>query len=421
MSDVLQRWLNFLQGDGFAVSVAFAIAAVGAALAVWPVRRLALRLSAIDVPGGRHLHLRPTARLGGLAILLAFWVAWPIGQALLGESRPEVTEQAGSMWAILVVGSFVCALGARDDVRGLSAGKKLLGLAMAGVALVLCDVRVDFFEVPLLGKIALGPWAGLATVAWVVACANAVNLIDGVDGLGSGVTMVSACALALVAFGVGDPGTALGFAVVAGACAGFLLHNREPARIFLGDSGALTLGFVLAALSASGCTKRATAVFLFAGLCALSVPLLDSSQAFSRRFLRGCRGIAPKQLWAGLCAAGVGDREHIHHRLLQRGLSHRQVTRVLSLGTMAPCLLTLSLLPSNAVGWTTVCGAGVAATYVLLRLAALPRSTQVARTESSVEKTVVLPAQPPRTHVDASVEATALEPESVARSSAERP
>jgi UDP-GlcNAc:undecaprenyl-phosphate GlcNAc-1-phosphate transferase len=356
MSEALARWLQFLNGDGMAFVVAVVVAALVAFLAAWPAGLLALRWSAIDVPGGRRIHLRPTARLGGLAILAALWVALPLGLWVLASSRPEAVEQLPALGATLAVATLVCAIGARDDLAHLPAGKKLAAVALAAVLLALLGVRLDFVEVPFVGKVALGPLAIPATVLWVVACTNALNLIDGVDGLGSGVTLVSALALALVAFGVGDPAAALGFGAVAGACGGFLVHNRAPARIFLGDSGALLLGFMLAALSAAGCTKRATAVLLSAGLCALAIPLLDLTQAFARRFRRALRGFGPASILAAIKATGVADKEHIHHRLLVRGLTHRQVARAISLVAAVPSLLGLLLLPSIETGWATLCG-----------------------------------------------------------------
>jgi hypothetical protein len=178
---------------------------------------------------------------------------------------------------------------------------------------------------------------------------------------------------------------------LAGACAGFLLHNREPARIFLGDSGSLLLGYLLAAISVSGSTKRATAVFLVAALCALAVPLVDSTHAFVRRFCAALTVPGRGRIRRALQATTVGDRGHLHHRLLFCGMSHRQVARAVSLTTLATSLAALLLLPGD-VGWTTTCGGLLAAGCVLYRLAA-PRRPAVVVVERQPDP--VLTPQPP--------------------------
>jgi UDP-GlcNAc:undecaprenyl-phosphate GlcNAc-1-phosphate transferase len=245
-----------------------------------------------------------------------------------------------------------------------------------------------------VGKFALGPLAGVATVAWVLACTNAVNLIDGVDGLGTGVSLVGCFVLALVAHGTGDPVAAMAFIAIAGACCGFLLHNREPARIFLGDSGSLLLGFLMAAFSAAGCTKRATAILLVAALCTLAVPMLDTTQSFWRRFRRAARALGRGQLMQKLRATAVGDREHIHHRLLGRGLSHRRVARTLSLCGLLPGMSALLLFPSDNTAWFVLVGAALASGTVLWRLAAMP--SPLKPTPHTAERDVVLPSVTPR-------------------------
>lgn len=394
MNELLSSFLAKWQGDAPVYLLACALGVLVVALAGWPVRRLAHRLGAIDVPGGRHQHRQPTPRLGGIAVLLGVVAAIAAGFAALALRRPEVLEQAGTIGFVLAVACGVCLLGVRDDIRSLSPLAKLGGLALAGTALACGGVRIEFLELPLLGKLALGPLAGIATVVWVLACTNAVNLIDGVDGVGAGTSAVACFALGLVAHGMGDPATAMAFVAIAGACAGFLLHNREPARIFLGDSGSLLLGFLMAALSANGCTKRATAIFLCAALLALAVPLLDSTMAFVRRYRRAGHTLGRGHLLQKLRATAIGDREHIHHRLLGRGHSHRRVARTLSLCTLLPGLTALLLLPSGHTGWVKACAAALASAVVLWRLMAMP---SVLKPQApTAEKDLVLPSAPPR-------------------------
>lgn len=394
MNELLTSFLAKWQGDAPVYLLACALGVLVVALAGWPVRRLAHRLGAIDIPGGRHQHRQPTPRLGGIAVLLGVVAAIAAGFAALALRRPEVLEQAGTLGFVLAVATGVCLLGVRDDIRALSPLAKLGGLALAGTALAFGGVRIEFLELPLLGKLALGPLAGIATVVWVLACTNAVNLIDGVDGVGAGTSAVACFALGLVAHGMGDPATAMAFVAIAGACAGFLLHNREPARIFLGDSGSLLLGFLMAGLSATGCTKRATAIFLCAALLTLAVPLLDSTMAFVRRYRRAGHTLGRGHLLQKLRATAVGDREHIHHRLLGRGHSHRRVARTLSLCTLLPGLTALLLLPSGQTGWVKACAAVLASAVVLWRLMAMPSALKPQA--PTAEKDLVLPSTPPR-------------------------
>lgn len=403
MSAIATSLLDVFTGDESAYLATAAVALLVVTLAGFFVPRLARRFGAIDVPGGRHLHLRPTPRLGGTAVLLGVLAGVPVGFALLAGLHAEILEQAGNLAAILLIGCGVCLLGACDDVRSLRPSTKLAGLGAAGLLLALAGVRIDFVEVPMLGRFELGPFAVFATVVWVLACTNAVNLIDGVDGLGASVALVACTTLAMVAHGMGDSGSAMAFVALGGACLGFLLHNREPARLFLGDSGSLLLGFLLAAISANGCTKRSTAIFLVAGLCTLAIPLLDSTLAFVRRFARSGvpgHGRSAAALFRRLAATAVGDREHLHHRLLVKGLSHRQVTRAICLCAMVPAITAVLLLPTGSVGWLTVAGAVLASGSVLWRLAALPTAVSVpqpfSRPAVAAEKDVVLPSRPRR-------------------------
>lgn len=369
--------------------LAFAVAAIAAALAVLGVRPLAWRLGAIDVPGGRHAHRAPTARFGGLAILAALLWSVPVGLSQL----PFALDGTGQhVLKILVIAACVCLLGARDDITPLRPSHKLLGLTVAAVALVCCGIQVRFVDLPLLPKFSLGAFGPLVTIVWVLACTNAVNLIDGVDGLGAGLGLVASAVLGLVAVGMGDIDGAVLLFALAGGCAGFLLHNREPARIFLGDSGSLLLGFVLAAVSVSGSTKRPTAVLLVAALCALAVPLFDSTHAFVRRFRRALSEPGRRRLLRALKATAVGDRGHLHHRLLGSGMSHQQVARAVALTTLVTSLTAMLLLPTGHLNWTTICAGLVAAGFVVYRLASR-RGAPVA-TPADGEREVMLPRAP---------------------------
>ena len=283
----MQEWEELLGRDGRASVLGFTLATLIALLFTDPVRRLAERVGAIDRPGGRRIHRQPTARLGGLAVCLALTAAAALVLWLDLELRNSPSRVTAL--TILICSGLVCGLGVVDDLRGLRPRSKLLGLvAVAGIA-VAAGIRIDNVTVPGFGTVPLSWCAVPVTLVWLVGCANAINLIDGVDGGSSGVVMASSLVLTAVALGIGDAIPAVVFAATAGACAGFLFHNRHPARIFLGDSGSLTLGFVLAATAASCCAKRATAVMIGAALLALAVPLFDTTHSIVRTVPGGVR------------------------------------------------------------------------------------------------------------------------------------
>ncbi|MCA8957063.1 MAG: undecaprenyl/decaprenyl-phosphate alpha-N-acetylglucosaminyl 1-phosphate transferase [Planctomycetes bacterium] len=361
-------WISGLGADLLVCALAACAAGAASAFATPLARGLARRWNAVDQPGGRHVHRHATPRLGGLAVLLGLWagatVAMPGVDATDGGPQPSVA------WPILVLATLTCALGAWDDVRSLRPGQKLAGMAILGLGLAAAGVRIEVITLPGLGALALGAASIPATVIWVLVCANAVNLIDGVDGAGAGVVTVSGAVMALFVLGLGDPVSAVLFAAASGSAAGFLWHNREPATIFLGDSGSLLLGFTLAATSASGCAKGAAALTVGGAALALAVPLLDTGQSFLRRFLAALRGGRWQSALRATCVADLG---HIHHRLLFRGMSHRRVSWTLCAATSVTALTALLLLlpPSEPVPrWAkfVTCATGA---FVLLRLAAV--------------------------------------------------
>ena len=208
----------------------------------------------------------------------------------------------------------------------------------------------------------------------MLATTNAVNLIDGVDGVGPGVIMISACALTLLALGLGDPTSALLFGATCGAAGGFLVFNRQPASIFLGDSGSLLLGFLIGATSAAGCTKGATALSLVGALFALAVPFLDAVQSFVRRFRASFRygGFS-----TALQATTIADRGHIHHRMLFRGLSPNRIALILCLVTTITSLSALLMLPGG-VHWGASVATTIVGVLVLFRLGSIGDTAGVA-------------------------------------------
>jgi UDP-GlcNAc:undecaprenyl-phosphate GlcNAc-1-phosphate transferase len=249
-------------------------------------------------------------RIGGLAIFLAFALT-PFLVALLSPDAaflvlPKVRDFAG----FLAAGTVVFALGLLDDLFILDYKQKYAGQALAGLAVYLAGYQIALVGLPWGATISLGPLAPVVTVLWIVFFANAVNLIDGKDGVATGVVLFAALALGHVAARTNHPTVALLLIAVAGAALGFLPRNLPKATAYLGDSGALFLGFVLAALSIRAVTGVGDAVFISVPLVALGFPLLDTVLAPMRRFLDHRHPF-------------LRDEDHIHHRLAMQGFGPR--------------------------------------------------------------------------------------------------
>ncbi|HEY6077014.1 MAG TPA: MraY family glycosyltransferase, partial [Gaiella sp.] len=252
---------------------------------------MARLLGVVDRPGDRRLNKRPIPRLGGLAIFLGILVPSLAFLSLDGEMR-----------GIVLGAAVACVVGAVDDFRGLDPLPKLAGQIAAASIPLAFGVWIDHFTFPFIGVVDLSPWVGMPlTVVWIVAVMNMVNFLDGMDGLAAGVCGIAGLTYAILALSLGKPDPAILSAIVAGACLGFLRHNFFPARIFMGDSGALCLGFILAAVSIQGLLKTASTVVLLLPLLVLAVPIIDTSFVVARR-LKHSRPIY------------AADRSHLHHR-----------------------------------------------------------------------------------------------------------
>lgn len=286
------------------------------AWAITPVvARKAVSWGAVDVPGPRKIHQQAMPRLGGLALYVSFLAGAPL------ILKPDCFGPAG--WGLLAGATVILLVGLADDIVGLTPRLKLLGQLAAAVSLLPFGVTVDFLTNPLNGQVFSLGWVGIpVTLFWVVAVTNALNLIDGLDGLAGGVSCIAALTVAAVGwtqwkvFGAAGQGAVIWPALLLAAILlAFLRYNFNPARIFLGDSGAMFLGFVLAAVSIMGLTKSVTAVSVFVPLVILGIPLTDTAFAILRRYQQR-RPIFQ------------ADREHLHHLLLVLGFSHRQAVLV---------------------------------------------------------------------------------------------
>lgn len=286
----------------------------GITLAATPwVRRQAFRWGAVDRPNARKVHKGVMPRLGGLAVYAGFVTA------VLVTIQPT-----RSLYGLLLGMTLIMLLGALDDIRGLSPRVKLAGQVAAALVLLPLGVQVYFVTNPFNGHIVDLGWLGIPiTIFWVVAVTNAVNLIDGLDGLAGGVSCIAALTMAVVGwtqwqvFGAAGQREIIMLALMlAAALLGFLRYNFHPAKIFLGDSGSMLLGYTLAVMAIMGLTKSVTAVSVLVPLVILGIPLLDTFFAVLRRYHRHRPIFQP-------------DKEHLHHQLLALGLSHRQAVLVI--------------------------------------------------------------------------------------------
>lgn len=296
------------------IAVAFLAAFFITLAATPPTARLAQRLGALDLPDERKIHSRPTPRWGGIAIYLGVVTASLLSILFLSHSLGQVSPSLGRMlWTLLGAGTAILALGIIDDRWVLSAKLKLVVQILISLALVAGGVRIEFLNSPLKGLFMLPGWVGtLVTVLWLVGITNAINLLDGLDGLLAGVSAISSSIFCAVALLQGQWQIALIMAAVAGSTLGFLRYNYHPARVFMGDSGSLFLGMCFAASSIIGVFKTTTTMAFLIPLVILGLPIFDTSFAIIRR-ARNHQSIFK------------ADKDHVHHRLLKVGLSHRRV------------------------------------------------------------------------------------------------
>ena len=299
-------------------------------------------LGAVDAPGGRRLNRRPVPRLGGLALFLGIVVPSLAFLHLGRETR-----------GLLLGAAVAVTVGAIDDFRGLRWFEKLAGQIVAAAIPTGFGIWVDRFTFPFLGVHSLPGWVGVPlTVLWIVAIMNMVNFLDGLDGLAAGVAAIAGLTFSIIALSLAKPDAAVMSAIVFGACIGFLRHNFYPARIFMGDSGALLLGFVLAAVSVQGLLKTAATVALFFPLLVLAVPIVDTTFVVARRLKHGEKVFE-------------GDQAHLHHRFLRRGFS--QARAALTIWgwclSLAAAALATRFIPFRAHGvwhlWPTIAAAAI--------------------------------------------------------------
>ena len=295
-------WVRLLLAAAVAFFISF--------LMTPPVKRFAEEVGAMDVPKDeRRVHDHPIPRMGGLAIFLGFVLSLLL-----------FVDMSTQVMGLLLGTVIIAVMGALDDIMNLNAWIKLAGQILAAGVAIRCGIVVDAISnfTPDGGITFLDTnWLAIpVTVIWIVACTNAVNLIDGLDGLAVGVSTISSLTMLVVSLYVAEPSVSLILAALTGACVGFMPYNLNPAKIFMGDVGSQMLGFVLSTASIIGLFKFHAIISFLVPLLALAVPLADTVFAFFRRIVHGQSPFH-------------ADRGHFHHRLLALGMSQKQAVAVL--------------------------------------------------------------------------------------------
>ena len=336
------------------IIAAFAIAAVLSYFFTPPVKNFAHKVGAIDVPkDARRMHKKPIPRLGGLAIYGGF-----LCSILIFGQLDE------TMLCVLLGAAIIVALGIFDDVLALGAKLKfVVQIVAAAIPVCIGDLQIGLFTNlnPLSDTpfVHLGILAVPVTIIWIVGITNAVNLIDGLDGLAVGVSSIAAITMLAVALLTGNMPIAITMAALAGACIGFMPYNLNPAKIFMGDTGSTFLGYMLATVSIMGLFKFYAVISFAVPFLILGLPIFDTANAIIRRVAAGRSPMSP-------------DRGHVHHKLIDMGFNQKQVVAILyaisatlgltavvltSSGEVKAIVLLLAVLAAILVGAGIIYGA----------------------------------------------------------------
>ncbi len=345
------------------VAAALAVAALIAFIATPVVKSLAFKVGAVDVPkDARRMHDHPIPRMGGLAIFLGFLLAVLIFVPLtsaMGNSGAELLSD--STKGMLLGAIIIVILGVFDDIYDLPAKFKFVVQIIAAIVAAVSGNVIDVISNP--NVFSQNPWLELGwlsypvTIIWIVAVTNAVNLIDGLDGLACGVSTISSMTMLVIALLVSEVNVAVMMGALAGACLGFLPYNLNPAKIFMGDTGSTFLGFILATMSVQGMFKMYTIISFVVPFLMLGLPIFDTCFAFIRRIAHGQSPMHP-------------DRSHVHHRLIDMGFTQKQAVGILYvisaiLGLSAVILTTSGALKAM-IFLLAMCAAGVVAGKIFL-------------------------------------------------------
>ena len=308
------------------IAIAFLLAFITTFVVTPHTMRLAKKVGAIDIPNDRRVNKKPMPRLGGLAVISGFLVSIIYlfittsieGKLDLFASENYYIKMIGFFAGIVVLG-ITCYI---DDVKGIPSLVKLAAQIIASIIVVACGIRIENISIPFTeGKIVIsGIFSYIITVCWIVGITNAINLIDGLDGLSSGVTLISCLSLLMVFALNGSPLIAIVLiTALAGALVGFLPFNFSPAKTFIGDTGSNFMGFSLAIISILGVAKTYTALVLIAPIIILGMPIFDTLFAIFRRIIKG----------KSIKAVFKPDKGHLHHKLMAKGYTQKQAVLIM--------------------------------------------------------------------------------------------
>ena len=337
------------------------------------VRSFSRRVGVLDLPGERKIHDQPIPRLGGLAIFIVFNLVVLITSQIDFFFFPIDFLKKIHFWWLFLASAIVLGLGAVDDFRRVPAAVKFFFQIIAGLILALTCSKIDVVALPF-GTFKLGIWSIPATVFWVVAITNAINLLDGLDGLAAGTSFI----ICLAMFGISllnqNIGIALISIILAGSILGFLKYNFHPASIFLGDSGAYFLGFILAVLSLQGGLKGTTTIAILIPIIALGLPIVDTGISMLRRLLKSLHIMEVDQernvvkfFYLDGWSMFRADREHIHHRLMEIGLTQKKAVMILYGVSIILGGIALSSVYFKNINYALLLTAIVVASYIGIR------------------------------------------------------
>lgn len=306
------------------------------------IKTIGLKSGYVDRPGERKVHQHPMVRLGGVSIflgtLIALLIVWWSGGFLDANGQSLNRHDEYQIWGVTLGGLAFFLIGLADDLFSLSPVTRLLLQTSVASLVWMAGVRIEFLTIPTRGLVPIDILSLPVTVIWLVGMANAINWIDGLDGLAAGVSGISAVVMLIVSLFMHQPAAALIAAALAGGALGFLRYNFNPAEIFMGDGGAYFMGFTLAGVGVIGLVKTTAITSVVLPYLILAVPILDMSAVIVDRLRRGKSPF-------------IGDKSHLHHRLLEAGLSQRLTvlfiySLTLWMGTLA---LAFSGIPSGVV------------------------------------------------------------------------
>jgi UDP-GlcNAc:undecaprenyl-phosphate GlcNAc-1-phosphate transferase len=297
----------------------FVLAAASSAIVTPLVRRMAFAVGVFDEPDdNRRVHTQPTPRLGGIAIFVGFMLALfamlnvALNNNFVIKHYLDMGD-LGQIIGLLFGATLMLGVGSWDDIMGMRPGRKFIAqAAVALITIVLYQFTILGFSLPHFGYVSLGLLAIPFSLLWYLGMVNAINFMDGVDGLVTGVTIIASITMVIVSWFHHEYLVAITMCAVGGAAAGFLPFNYNPARIFMGDGGSLFIGFVLASAAVMGTEKVAVGISLLVPLLVLALPIIDTARVIVQRI-------------GNRTPLFLADRSHMHHQLLDFGLSQRQV------------------------------------------------------------------------------------------------